>query len=396
MNHLRSRINQLTFLCSVVLGIVGMGSCLAQPVEAFHNQMIVVDGHNDVIYESLLKGRDIGKELPVGHTDIPRLRKGGVDVQVFAVWSDDKRYGKGKAFKHANHQIDLLEETVTRYPDQLAIAKNSASISAIVEQGKIAAIIGVEGGNMIEGSIENLQKLYDRGVRYLTLTWNYNLPWATAAAIEVKTKGDKGKGLSEKGKEIIRKMNELGMMIDLSHSGEKTFYDVLAISKKPVLVSHSNSYRLMPHYRNLKDEQLEALKENGGVVGVNFYSGFLDPGFVERVRKTYRNHFGDKGNYKLSSSSQYDKLPVKMKRQVDAPLSILLDHIDYLVGKVGIDHVAVGSDFDGIESSPQGLEDVSKFPVLTAALLERGYTKGDVTKIMGQNFLRILAENEEQ
>ncbi|TDS14649.1 dipeptidase [Sphingobacterium paludis] len=369
-------------------------SAVAQDHAAFHKSLIVVDGHNDVIYESLLKGRDIGKRLNVGHTDIPRLQQGGVDVQVFAVWSDDKKFGKGQAFKHANAQIDALEKTVKANPSAIAIAKSSADIKAILKTGKIAALIGIEGGNMIEGSIENLEALYNRGARYLTLTWNYNLPWATAAAVESKTTGDKGKGLSDAGKAIVKRMNELGMMVDLSHAGEKTFYDVLAISTKPVLVSHSNAYALMPHYRNLKDAQLQALKKNGGVVGVNFYSGFLDPGFSARAKKLYRQHVGDKGNYNLSATRQYEKLPRTLQRKADAPLSLLLDHIDYLVQKVGIDHVAVGSDFDGIESAPQGLDDVSKFPVLTEALLKRGYKQEEVAKIMGLNFLRILKENE--
>jgi membrane dipeptidase len=204
----------------------------------------------------------------------------------------------------------------------------------------------------------------------------------------------KDKGLTAEGRSIIRKMNELGMMIDLSHGGEQTFYDVLAITTKPILVSHSNAYELCPHFRNLKDGQLEALKKNGGVVGVNFYSGFLDPAYETRLKGLYVRKFGDKGDTKLSTWAMYEKLPKELQQQADAPLSKLLDHIDYLVQKVGIDHVAVGSDFDGIESSPQGLEDVSKFPLLTKALLERGYTKTDVAKIMGQNFLRILKENE--
>ncbi|GHE28427.1 membrane dipeptidase [Sphingobacterium griseoflavum] len=355
---------------------------------------MVVDGHNDVIYESLLKGRDLSKRLAVGHTDIPRLKKGGVDVQVFAVWSDDKKFGKGQAFKHANAQIDALEKMVRANAKDIALAKSSADVQQIVNEGKIVALIGVEGGNMIENSLDNLEALYQRGARYLTLTWNYNLPWATAAAIESKTAHREGKGLSVFGKSLVKKMNALGMMIDLSHAGEQTFYDVLSISTKPVLVSHSNAYSLMPHYRNLKDAQLEALRKNGGVVGVNFYSGFLDPGFAGRVKKLYRRHFGDKGNYGLSATRQYEKLPKTLQHQADAPLSTLLDHIDYLVKKVGVDHVAIGSDFDGIESAPQGLEDVSKFPVLTDALLQRGYSKADVVKIMGLNFLRIWKENE--
>ncbi|MGJ1385200.1 dipeptidase [Sphingobacterium spiritivorum] len=365
----------------------------AQDYKQIHKDLIVVDGHNDVIYESIFKGKDIAKRLTTGHTDLPRLKEGGVDVQVFAVWSDDKNWKKG-AFKHANDQIDALEKMISGNSDQIELAKSSKDIDAILNKGKIAAVIGVEGGNMIESKIENLEKLYDRGVRYLTLTWNYNLPWVTAAAIEVKTSSDKGKGLTAHGKDIIRRMNELGMMVDLSHGGEKTFYDVIAISTKPILVSHSNAYALMPHYRNLKDAQLEALKKNGGVIGVNFYSGFLDPTYTERVRKLYRKHFGDKGNYKLSPTRQYEKLPKKLQQEANAPMSKLLDHINYLVKKVGVDHVAIGSDYDGIESPPRELDDVSKFPLLTKALLEQGYSKEDVGKIMGGNFLRLLRENE--
>ncbi|MFD2969176.1 dipeptidase [Sphingobacterium bambusae] len=379
-------------LCLAAL--LGGNMCLAQNKSDFHQSLIVVDGHNDVIYESLLKGRDLSKQLSVGHTDIPRLKKGGVDVQVFAVWSDDKKFGKGQAFKHANAQIDALEKMLKANATDIALAKSSADVDRIWKEGKIVALIGVEGGNMIEESLDNLEALYKRGARYLTLTWNYNLPWASAAAIESKTKGDAGKGLSAFGKTLIKRMNALGMMVDLSHVGEKTFYDVLAITTKPVLVSHSNAYSLMPHYRNLKDAQLEALRKNGAVIGVNFYSGFLDPNFAARSKQLYKQHFGSKGNYSLSATRQYEQLPLALRRKADAPLSLLLDHIDYLVKKVGIDHVAIGSDFDGIESPPQGLEDVSKFPVLTEALLKRGYTKQDIAKIMGLNFLRILKENE--
>ncbi|WP_293912552.1 MULTISPECIES: dipeptidase [unclassified Sphingobacterium] len=368
-------------------------SVFAQDYKQIHKDLIVVDGHNDVIYESIFKSKDIGKRLNTGHTDLPRLKEGGVDVQVFAVWSDDKKWKKG-AFNHANDQIDALEKMISKNSQQIELAKSSKDIDAILNKGKIAAVIGVEGGNMIESKIANLEKLYDRGVRYLTLTWNYNLPWVTAAAIEVKTSSDKGKGLTAHGKDIIRRMNELGMMVDLSHGGEKTFYDVIATSTKPILVSHSNAYALMPHYRNLKDEQLEALKKNGGVIGVNFYSGFLDPTYTERVKKLYRKHFGDKGNYKLSPTRQYEKLPKKLQHEANAPMSKLLEHINYLVKKVGVDHVAIGSDYDGIESPPRELEDVSTFPLLTKALLEQGYSKEDVGKIMGGNFLRLLRENE--
>lgn len=381
-------------LLLVGLGMTMLNSAVyGQDYKQIHQDLVVVDGHNDVIYESIFQGKNIGQRLKTGATDLPRLQEGGVDVQVFAVWSDDAKWKSG-AFKHANDQIDALEKMIGTNTDKIGLAKSSGDIDSILKTGKIAALIGVEGGNMIEGSVDNLVRLYERGARYLTLTWNYNLSWASCAAMESAGMNDKNKGLTDQGRAIIRKMNELGMMVDLSHGGEQTFYDVLAITTKPILVSHSNAYELCPHFRNLKDAQMEALKKNGGVVGVNFYSGFLDPAYETRLKDLYISKFGNQGETKLSTWSMYEKLPKELQQQADAPLSKLLDHIDYLVKKVGIDHVAVGSDFDGIESSPQGLEDVSKFPLLTKALLERGYTKTDVAKIIGQNFLRILKENE--
>lgn len=381
------------YIFPLAIMLSGIGIVKAQDFEAIHRQMLVVDGHNDVLITSVLAGHDISQRLIINHTDIPRLIEGGIDVQVFAVWSEDKKWKSG-AFKHANDQIDALENVLNRNPDKIVLAKNCDEIEHITKTGRIAALIGIEGGNMIEANIDHLEALYQRGARYMTLTWNYDLSWATAAAQESKTSSQDGKGLSSLGKDIIRKMNKLGMMVDLSHAGEKTFYDVLNITTKPVLVSHSNAYKLTPHFRNLKDAQLEALKKNGGVVGVNFYSGFLDKNYEKRVKKLYKKQFALKGDYSRSTSDQYEVLSEENKHIADVPLSLLLDHIDYLVQKIGIDHVAIGSDYDGIESTPQGLEDVSKLPNLTKALLERGYSQSDIAKIMGLNFLRILKENE--
>lgn len=379
-----------------LLGIIALVSCnlaFSQDYKQIHKDIIVVDGHNDVIISSILKGHDISNRLSVGHTDIPRLIEGGVNVQVFAVWSDDKQWKTG-AFQHANDQIDALEEVVSRNTDQIEIAKSYADVQRIYASGKIAAIIGIEGGNMIEASTINLEKLYQRGARYLTLTWNYNLPWVTAAAVE-DNKDAKGQmGLTKEGVKIIRKMNKLGMMVDLSHASKRTFYDVMKISKKPVLVSHSNAATLTPHSRNLDDDQLQALKKNKGVIGVNFYSGFLDSTYDARLKNIYTEQMGIAPGPKMSTWAQYDKLTPANQLLADAPLETLLAHIDYLVSKLGIDHVAIGSDFDGIESAPVGLSDVSKFPILTKSLIERGYSKEDIAKIMGLNFLRILRDNE--
>lgn len=374
-----------------------LAACLfgrAQDGKELHKKLLVVDGHNDVIISSILRGRDIGQRLSSGHTDIPRLIEGGVDVQVFAVWSDDKKWTKD-AFKHANEQIDSLESVVGRHSNQIEIAKSYTDIQRIHASGKIAAVIGIEGGNMIESSSSNLEKLYHRGARYLTLTWNYNLPWVTAAAVEDGKPVKEQNGLSEEGKSIIRKMNELGMMVDLSHSSKKTFYDVMKVSKKPVLVSHSNAATLTPHSRNLDDRQLKALKKNRGVIGVNFYSGFIDSTYDGRLAKLFTEQEGKAPDDNMSTWAQYNKLTPENRLKANAPIECLLAHIDYLVKKVGIDHVAIGSDFDGIESPPQGLEDVSKFPVLTKYLMERGYSDEAIAKIMGLNFIRIWKENQE-
>lgn len=376
-------MKKVGLLIGLICGVVAVKG---QDAASIHRDMIVVDGHNDVIISSILKGKNIGTRLQDGHTDIPRLKEGGVDVQVFAVWSDDKKWAKG-AYRHANDQIDALMNVIQQNPNEIALAHHTDDIKRIQSEGKIAAVIGIEGGNMIETSLENLEALYNRGARYLTLTWNYNLSWVTAAAVEDSKPAKEQVGLSKEGKAIIRKMNQLGMMIDLSHGSKKTFYDVLKISTKPILVSHSNAAALTPHSRNLDDKQLKALKKNGGVVGVNFYSGFLDSTFEDRLKTIYTQQEGD-------STPNYHKLTLENRRKADTPLENLLKHIDYLVDIVGVNHVAVGSDFDGIESPPQGLEDVSKFPVLTKALLDRGYSKEDVAQIMGLNFLRIWKENE--
>lgn len=377
----------------LLAGFCASSTAVAQDYRQLHKDLIVVDGHNDVIISSILEGNDIGTRLKRGHTDIPRLLEGGVDVQVFAVWSDDKEWTKN-AFKHANEQIDSLVAVVGRNAGYIELAKSYADIQRIQAQGKIAAVIGIEGGNMIEGSVTNLEKLYDRGARYLTLTWNYNLPWVTAAAIEDSKPSKQQRGLSKEGKAIIRKMNALGMMVDLSHASKKTFYDVMKVSKKPVLVSHSNAAALTTSSRNLDDKQLLALKKNGGVIGVNFYSGFIDSTYDNRLKALYTDQVGQAPPEGMSTWTQYGKLSPENRLKADAPIDCLLDHIDYLVHKVGVDHVAIGSDFDGIESTPIGLGDVSAFPNLTKALLERGYTQEDISKIMGLNFLRILKENE--
>lgn len=353
---------------------------------AFHKELLVFDTHNDVLYSSVLeKGADIGQLLNFGHTDLVRLKEGGVDVQVFAVWSD-----KSGDFAYANRQIDSLMSLIARNPDAIALARNPQEIEAIRTSGKIAAVIGVEGGHMIEDSLEKLDSLYARGARYLTLTWNNSLSWASSASDEVNPNYPvEKKGLNEFGKLVIKRMNELGMMVDLSHVGRQTFFDVMEVTTKPVLVTHSNVYAITPSPRNLEDDQIEAVRKNGGVIGVNFYSGFIDSAYSKKVHDAYCKYVGDDAEL-LSTDEKLARLPLEGVNEVRPTLAQLVDHIDYLVAKAGIDHVAIGSDFDGVDSTPQGLNDVRDFPALTKGLIERGYSPEAIRKIMGENMMRVF------
>lgn len=366
----------------------------ANDAKRIHQQEIVIDAHNDVIYESIMKGKDIGKRIPSGHTDLPRLKDGGVDVQFFSVWCSEK-YGKNTAFSYANRQIDSLMKLISRYPDQIELAKNVGDIENTIGKKKIAGMIGVEGGHMIEDRIDYLDSLYKRGARYLTLTWNNSTSWASSAADENNPKSKlKHKGLTEKGKEIVRRMNELGMIVDLAHVGYQTFFDAIATSTKPVLVSHSNAYAIAKVSRNLRDDQIKAITKNGGVICVNFYSGFLDEAYKAKIDLLYKKYVNPKGNDKLSSDAKYDQIPSKGKEELRPPLETVVDHIDHMVQLAGIDHVGIGGDFDGMESTPIGLDDVSDYPNLTQALLKRGYTEPDITKILGGNILRVIRAQE--
>lgn len=362
--------------------------------ERIHKQAVVIDTHNDVIYESIMKGKDIGKRINSGHTDLPRLKDGGVDVQFFSVWCSEK-YGKNTAFSYANRQIDSLMKLIERHSDQIKLATDVAEISNAMGEKKIAAMIGVEGGHMIEDRIDYLDSLYKRGARYLTLTWNNSTSWASSAADENNPRsGLKHKGLTEKGKEIVRRMNELGMMVDLAHVGYQTYFDAIKASTKPVLVSHSNAYAIAKVSRNLRDDQIKAITKNGGVICVNFYSGFLDEKYRAKIDVLYKKYVDPKGNDKLSSDAKYDRIPLKGKQELRPPLESVIDHIDHIVQLAGIDHVGIGGDFDGMESTPMGLDDVSDYPNLTKALLERGYKEPDIIKILGGNVLRVIQAQE--
>jgi membrane dipeptidase len=386
----------LIFLCLLITGI-----SQAQSGNKIHGRAILVDTHNDflskavdahVVFDSDLKG--------ITQTDLNRMRQGGVKVQVWSIFCDD-HYGKGSAFKYATQELDSLFAIVGRNPKTMQIVYSYKELMRAVANHKIACMSGVEGGHMIEDNLDYIDSFYKRGVRYMTLSWNNSTSWSTSAMDEsqhafiVTTYG-----LNDFGKQVVRKMNQLGMMVDVSHIGEKTFWDVISTTTKPVIASHSSVYALCPVFRNLKDDQIKAIAKNGGVIQVNFYSGFLDSTYSNKIDafiKLHKSEFDSMALTKKSGTMAGVYFSGKYKNEYEhmrAPFSLLLDHIDYIVKLVGVDYVGLGSDFDGIDSAPVGLNGVEDFPKITEGLIKRGYSESDIKKILGENFLRVLKANE--
>ncbi len=374
-------------------------STQAQSYQKLHNKAIVVDTHNDILSKCIENGYSFDQDLTgKTHSDLQRFKEGGIDVQIFSIWCDGSQ---PKPFAYANRQIDTLYATALRNPGKMTIVFTSHELLKTVHNKKLAAMIGVEGGHMIENDLNKLDSLYKRGARYMTLTWNNSTPWATSAMEETRDSLlHQPKGLNDFGRNVVKRMNELGMLVDLSHVGEKTFWDAISTTTKPVLVSHSCVYNLCPAYRNLKDDQIKAVGKNGGVIHLNFFSGFLDSTYDKKEREFLRRHKEERDSLlktNIGSSAANKVLNAKYKDEVDAmkaPFHLLFDHLDYIVKLIGVDHVGLGSDFDGINSTPQQLNSVTDFPLITKELLARGYGKKDIRKILGGNFLRLLKANE--
>jgi membrane dipeptidase len=307
---------------------------------------------------------------------------------------------KKNAYAYANREMDSLDAVVARNPDKIVKVFSYAELLKAVKQHKIAAMFGVEGGHMIEDDLNKLDTIYKRGARYLTLTHNIAPSWATSAADETTKPAMPHKGLTDFGKQVVQRMNQLGMLIDVSHAGEQTFWDVIKLTTRPIIASHSSVYSLVPHRRNLKDDQIKAIAKNGGVIQVNFNPGFIDSSFDKKEAVFLKNHAAGNDSLMKSGMQDYyamDYLYRKYAAEANSirpPLSMVIDHINYIVQLVGVDYVGLGSDFDGINSTPQQLDDVTSYPLITKSLVEKGYSKKDITKILGGNFLRVLKANE--
>jgi membrane dipeptidase len=358
-------------------------------VKRVHSSAILIDTHNDITSRTV-EGYDIGKAKHDGHTNITALKEGGVGAQFFAVYVSAD-YVKGN--HSANRTLQMIDtvrhDIVARYPNDFVLATTADDIERIHREGKIAALMGIEGGHAIEDSLRLLRDYHALGIRYMTLTHSNTNNWADSSGDFTDSKIEHHNGLTDFGKQVVREMNRLGMMVDISHVADKTFWDALAVSTAPMIASHSSCRALCNVPRNMTDDMIVALGKKGGVVQVNFNCGFLSEKSAEAGRKIPANNIPGVRGEDLMIEEYKKKVP-------PATLADVVAHIDHIVKIAGVDAAGIGSDFDGVSCTPTGLDDVSKFPNLTRALLEKGYSAEDIRKIYGGNTLRVMRAVEAQ
>ena len=374
-----------------------MAFSIGAEAQAIHYKSVLVDTHNDAVTACIEKKVSLDQDLKgINHSDLKRFKQGGVDYQLFSIWCDGK---KANPYAWAMREMDTIDAVAARNPDKIVVAKSWDQIQKTLAEGKIVAQYGVEGGHMIEDDINRLDIFYKRGVRYMTLTWNNSPSWASSHADEKDPKYKGHKGLTSFGKQIINRMNKLGIIVDISHVGETTFWDALKTTTKPVIASHSNAYSICPVSRNLKDAQIKAIGKNGGVISLNFYSAFVDSNYSKKAAAFYKAHKKEIDSMVAKGMQKEYVLSVianKYKVQSEAikpDLEVLMKHFDHIVKLIGIDHVGLGSDFDGIDSAPKQLKTVLDYPEITKALIKRGYKDADIAKVLGGNFLRVYRAN---
>lgn len=364
---------------------------------AIHKRALLVDGHNDLPWQireatyGLSRRLDIRKPQPKLHTDIPRLRKGNVGAQFWSAYVPVSTVEKKIAVKMTLEQIDIIHRMVETYPDVFEMAYSTDDIERIRKKGKIASLIGVEGGHSIDNSLGVLRMYYKLGVRYMTLTHSANTDWADSATDEPKHNG-----LTEFGKQVVREMNRLGMLVDISHVSPKTMKDAIAVSEAPVIASHSSAFAVAAHPRNVPDDVLKLIREKDGVIMVNFYSGFVVPEAARTIKRLFQVYRDLRAKYK--NEDEFRTAWAQWKSQNPYPAGTIhdvVDHIDHIAKVAGVKHVGLGSDFDGVGKLPKQLEDVSKYPYITQELLNRGYTEREIRLILGGNLMRVFRKAEE-
>ena len=351
-----------------------------------HASGLLFDGHNDLPWRLRADGDvkfetlDLAKRLSTGQTDIPRMREGGLKAQFWSVYIPSEHAHPART---VTEQIDIVHRMVERYPNDLEMAYSADDVERIVKSGKIASLIGIEGGVAIEDDLAQLRAFARLGARYMTLTHNVTLDWADAA-----TDTPKHGGLTPFGERVVREMNRLGMLVDISHVSPDTMADALRVSQAPIIASHSSAYAIAPHPRNVPDAILKQLPKNGGVVMVNFFSGFIVPEYARKMTAV-RAELRAKHHDPKAAARAFEEW-FQSNRLPHGTIADVADHIDHIVKVAGIDHVGIGSDFDGITAWPAGLDDVSCYPRLTEELLRRDYSESDVHKILGGNVLRAF------
>ncbi len=363
-----------------------------QRARALHDKIPLIDGHNDLPWQyrkvagNALSKIDIAQHQPGLHTDIPRLREGGVGGQFWSVYIP-QALPKGEHVRATMEQIDVVYNMLRQWPDTFQLSLTADDVEAAFDSGKIGSLIGIEGGHSIDNSLGALRMFHRLGARYMTLTHFKNVDWADSCTDKPKVDG-----LSQFGREVVREMNRLGMLVDLSHVHADTMRAALDTSDAPVVFSHSSARAITGHPRNVPDDVLERVKENDGVVMVSFVPGFVS-------QQTYEHGLArdaEKARLEAQSDSSDESVEAGLKAwdadnpEPRATVSDIADHIDRIREKAGINHIGIGSDYDGITSVPEGLEDVSKYPVLTAELLRREYSEEDILKILGGNILRLM------
>ena len=376
----------------------GLGVFLER-AKSLHRGTPLIDGHNDLPWQYRMRAQRAISEIDIGerqeelglHTDIPRLREGGVGGQFWSVYVDTGLMGSD-AVQATMEQIDVVYNMIRAYPSTFGLALSADGVEEAFRSGRVASLIGMEGGHSIGGSIGALRMFYRLGARYMTLTHNKNVPWADSC-----TDAPSAHGLTEFGREVVREMNRLGMLVDLSHVSAETMHDALDASETPVIFSHSSARAITSHPRNVPDDVLSRMPKNGGVVMVTFVSGFISERVfayekaleVERQRLLLEDMGGDGKAVEAGLSRFQEENP-----RPRATLADVADHIDHVREVAGIDHVGIGGDFDGTTSLPEGLEDVSKYHLLTAELIRREYQDDEIRKILGENVLRVMREVE--
>jgi membrane dipeptidase len=370
---------------------------LTEEARRLHHDALAFDGHNDLPYrlreknDLSFRSIDLRVHQKDLHTDIPRLRKGGVGAQFWAAYVSASPAKRKTAVRDTLEQIDAIHRMIETYPDTFELALTATDVERIRKKGKIASLIGVEGGHSIDNSLGVLRMFHRLGVRYLTLTHTATLDWADSATDEPKSKG-----LSKFGEQVVREMNRLGMLVDISHVSDDTMRHAIRISRAPVIASHSSARAIADHPRNVPDDVLKLVKANGGVVMVNFYSGFVVPEGARASKALFALYRKLSEKYPEGGKEFRAALAAARKEHPFPAGSVhhVVDHIEHIIKVAGIDHVGLGSDFDGINRVPRQLEDVSCYPLITQELLNRGHKKDAIFKILGLNTLRVFGQAE--